>query len=264
MRFSAVCLIVVAATACDEVTFPAAVPTEVFEATLNGDNEIPPVATGATAVAVFSVVDDSFFNYAVSVAGADSVTQAHIHEGDATVAGGPILVTLFTAPTAGCKQNVDTTLTITSSSAGNPTTIKLPGKHGLTVGSTALMRIAGHAGSTPSLNGEHTATITGDSTFSIPVDVTVGGTGGTSRRFNLINRTSPRCRLAYSGALSQTQVKMRLLSTTGANARYATYGTTARERFDSLLVRMRNGTVYVNVHNPANPAGHIRGQIGPR
>lgn len=31
--------------------------------------------------------------------------------------------------------------------------------------------------------------------------------------------------------------------------------------FDSLLIRMRNGTAYVNVHTTANPGGEIRGQI---
>lgn len=34
--------------------------------------------------------------------------------------------------------------------------------------------------------------------------------------------------------------------------------------FDSLLVLMRNGNSYVNVHTSANPGGEIRGQIGPR
>jgi hypothetical protein len=30
---------------------------------------------------------------------------------------------------------------------------------------------------------------------------------------------------------------------------------------DSVLVLMRNGLAYVNVHNSANPGGHIRGQV---
>ena len=37
--------------------------------------------------------------------------------------------------------------------------------------------------------------------------------------------------------------------------------TAAGVSFDSLLVLMRNGNAYVNVHTTANPAGEIRGQI---
>lgn len=33
---------------------------------------------------------------------------------------------------------------------------------------------------------------------------------------------------------------------------------------DSLLVLMRNGQSYVNVHTTANPGGEIRGQVTPR
>jgi hypothetical protein len=269
MRFQNVCRLIVAAVAgaalacgTEQVSSPIPPPEE-FEATLSGANEIPAVTTPATGTALFAVVDDSILIYNVSVAAADSVTVSHIHEGDASVANGPILVTLFTAPSP-CKQDADTALTITSSSVGNPTTIRLAGRHRRTVGSTALMRIAGHTGSTPSLNGEHTATFTGDSTFTVPVAVTTAGTGGKAQRFILINQTSQRCRVGYTGPLSQTQVKYSgLPSDTLIHRRYTSYGTTARARFDSLLVRMRNGTVYVNVHNAVDSAGHVRGQIQP-
>ena len=66
---------------------------------------------------------------------------------------------------------------ITSSSVANPTTITATA-HGLTTGNKVVIR--NHAGSTPSLNGTtYTVTVTGANTFTIPVNVTVGGTGGT-------------------------------------------------------------------------------------
>lgn len=34
--------------------------------------------------------------------------------------------------------------------------------------------------------------------------------------------------------------------------------------FDSLLVLLRNGNAYVNVHTSANPGGEIRGQVVPQ
>lgn len=265
MRFKNVCRLsaVVGAAACGTEQVSSAILPEEFAATLSGANEIPAVTTTATGTATFAVVDDSILIYNVSAADADSLTVSHIHEGDASVASGPILVTLFTAPSP-CKQNAGAALTITSSSVGNPTTITTSAAHGLAVGSTPRMRIAGHAGSVPALDGEHTATVTGATTFTLPVNVTTAGTGGTAQRFTLINLASQRCRVGYTGPLSQTQLKVSTMpSDTLTHRQYTSYGTTARARFDSLLVRMRNGTVYVNVHNAVNPAGHIRGQIQP-
>lgn len=66
---------------------------------------------------------------------------------------------------------------ITSSSVANPTVITTPTPHGLVNGESAT--IAGHAGSTPALNGAQVVTVIDDTHFSVPVNVTVGGTGGT-------------------------------------------------------------------------------------
>lgn len=67
-------------------------------------------------------------------------------------------------------------ITITSSSVANPTVITATA-HKLRTGDGIV--IAGHSGSTPSLNGNHTVTVVTDDTVTIPVNVTVGGTGGT-------------------------------------------------------------------------------------
>lgn len=68
------------------------------------------------------------------------------------------------------------TVSITSSSVANPTVIT-SAAHSLTTGE--VVTIAGHTGSTPSLNGTFPVTVLSTTTFTIPVAVTVGGTGGT-------------------------------------------------------------------------------------
>lgn len=66
---------------------------------------------------------------------------------------------------------------IVSSSVANPSVITTSVPHGLATGQRAL--IAGHTGSTPAVNGDQPVTVIDATSFSIPVDVTVGGTGGT-------------------------------------------------------------------------------------
>jgi hypothetical protein len=69
-------------------------------------------------------------------------------------------------------------VTITTSSVADPTLITTSAPHLLAVGSVVV--IAGHTGSTPTLNGAQVVTaIPSATTFNIPVSVTVGGTGGT-------------------------------------------------------------------------------------
>lgn len=69
------------------------------------------------------------------------------------------------------------TIVITSSSVANPSLITCAAPHGLTSGATIL--IDSHSGSTPAIDGEQIVTVVDSTTFTIPVDVTVGGTGGT-------------------------------------------------------------------------------------
>lgn len=239
-----------------DISFPVA-ETEDFIAVLSPGNENPPV-TGSTATgtAYISVFQDTILTYRVDVAGMDSTTLSHIHAGSAD-SNGAVIVDLFLGNVA-CKSNAGTARTILTSSIANPTVITLDSAHGQAVSSTFLVRIAGHT-STPSLNGEFTATSTGATTFTVPVNVTVGGTGGTAQRFTLINAAAPRCRPAFTGPLNQAQQKYSALTKLPT-----AWGATARVRFDSLVARMRVGMVYVNVHNSVNPAGHMRGQVGPR
>ena len=66
--------------------------------------------------------------------------------------------------------------TIATSSVANPSILTTLTAHGIPTGYTAV--IAGHTGSTPDINGSIIVTSTGANTLSIPVNVTVGGTGG--------------------------------------------------------------------------------------
>lgn len=68
--------------------------------------------------------------------------------------------------------------TITSSSVADPTVITTSGAHGISAGD--VVTIASHTGSTPDINGVHTVmSVPSTTTLTIPVSVTVGGTGGT-------------------------------------------------------------------------------------
>lgn len=76
----------------------------------------------------------------------------------------------------------DTAITITSSSVANPTVILTASAHGFATGDA--VRIQGHSGSTPDLNAQWVVTVTDSTHFTIPEVVTVGGSGGTVRRFS--------------------------------------------------------------------------------
>lgn len=71
-----------------------------------------------------------------------------------------------------------------------------------------------------------------------------------------INTTSPSCRLAYTGQLSEGQIKPSQLTAIPVG-----YGATPRARFDSLLVLMRTGVAYIQIATRRNPTGEIRGQL---
>ncbi len=68
-------------------------------------------------------------------------------------------------------------VTVSTSSVANPSVITTATNHNLLTG--MYCRIAGHTGSTPDINGVHLITKINATQFSIPVNVTVGGTGGT-------------------------------------------------------------------------------------
>jgi len=65
---------------------------------------------------------------------------------------------------------------VVSSSVANPTVISCTGNVPFTNGD--VVSIIGHTGSTPAISGQYTISNVSGATFTIPVNVTVGGTGG--------------------------------------------------------------------------------------
>lgn len=69
---------------------------------------------------------------------------------------------------------------ITSNSLANPSVVTTPAAHGLITGDVVM--IAGVITSNPTINGERTVTVISPTTFSVPVNVTTAGTGGTFKK----------------------------------------------------------------------------------
>lgn len=84
-----------------------------------------------------------------------------------------------------CKPSA--ALRIVSVGTGNPATVTIESQHDLPVGTTSLY-LAGIKGSTPTLtDGIYVATRTGATTFTIPINVTVGATANTGYASPLYN-----------------------------------------------------------------------------
>ncbi len=64
-----------------------------FTATLSGQEEVPPVETEATGMAMFKPMGDSVW-YSVNASQIEGVTAGHIHSGQQGE-NGPVVVTLF-------------------------------------------------------------------------------------------------------------------------------------------------------------------------
>lgn len=65
-----------------------------YQATLTGAAEVPAVTTTASGSATITILDTNLIRVQVNVLAIDSVTNSHIHAGDATTAG-PVMVGIF-------------------------------------------------------------------------------------------------------------------------------------------------------------------------
>lgn len=92
--------------------------------------------------------------------------------------------------------------TIATSSIAAATVITTSAPHKLADGATVV--IAGHIGSTPAVDGTYVATVTGADTFTIPLTVSTGGTGGTVTGAAAKNTTAQT--IAAGGAVAPLYV----------------------------------------------------------
>jgi hypothetical protein len=271
-----------------------------FSATLSGANVRPsPVVTTATASAELNVRDPDVgqgsqrLAYAVTGFSLTSATAVHIHLGGAAVANGQVLATLFTNPT-------DTAITdavLVTGSIGEDAlvgvsfdslkTLMQNGAAYIDVHSNTrpLGLIRGQIGRTgqeipgdmfaaPSMTGAKerptpvVSAATGSSTFELLPDrsvrfkVTVAGlTGATMAHIHtgVADSAGP-----IAVTLFNSSTPTGLLTGTLASGTFVTTDITLPGiDLDSLLVLMRRGRTYVNVHTTLRPAGEIRGQIDP-
>lgn len=91
-----------------------------------------------------------------------------------TQTGGAVAVD---APVDFSVYEANRSIPITSNSIANPSVVTCPAPHGLVTGQIVI--IAGVATSSPTINGSRAVTVISATTFSVPVSVSVAGTGGT-------------------------------------------------------------------------------------
>jgi len=96
---------------------------------------------------------------------------------------------------------------IASIGTGNPATVTTTVPHGLTTGQKILI---GGTTTTPSVNGQQTVTVTGPSTFTVAINVTVGaGAAGSFVFANTVNGGAAYCEVSDYSGFSQVVVKVR-------------------------------------------------------
>jgi uncharacterized phiE125 gp8 family phage protein len=104
----------------------------------------------------------------------------------------------------GCEWTLvvpDRAVTVVSSSVAAASVITTDVAHGLATGDTTT--IAGHVGSTPAVTGSYVVTVLTPTTFSIPLNVSIAGTGGTVTRTTAVEpltlaEVKAQCHITHS------------------------------------------------------------------
>ena len=188
-----------------------------FDDTLNGIHDAFSASTAVLRVVCWAIAGNTIGNRGYGMQGAYGSTYSVVGKVGAlvkadvtyTVSGQldkGVIVMNSAAQTANWTgASVDYTtdtaqrvIPITSNSIANPSVVTTSVPHGLTTGQVVL--IAGVASSSPTINGQQTVTVISTTTFSVPVNVTVGGTGGTLVLASTVNGAAGiQAVSAYSG-----------------------------------------------------------------
>ena len=112
--------------------------SRIYEAPLAGQNEVPPVQSNATGLAVFTTPFNDTVNYRVNITGISNPTGAHIHVAQSGQ-NGHIVAYLFHTPTS--KENQSPTGIIFSGNFSN-SSLKGP-MQGKTLGDLAAAMDSG-------------------------------------------------------------------------------------------------------------------------
>lgn len=91
-----------------------------------------------------------------------------------------------------------TSIVISGNTAANPTVVTTATPHGLATGQTIV--ISG-SNSTPTLNGSQVVTVTGVSTFTVPVNVSVAGTTGSIATSNITVSIGEPVKAVYTASI---------------------------------------------------------------
>lgn len=179
---------------------------------------------------------------------------------DATHITIPVNVTNAGSPTG--TVELGPVVAISSSSVGNPTTITTAAVHNLgTVGTVVPITIYGHT-STPDINGQWLATVTGTNTFTIPTSIDVAGTGGKIGYFDQTAganyavtakaRTADGATmLPFTGTSTLTATTGTLACTPSCTAQKATAGVTS---FTEMISDSPTTTTSLHVASVAAPS----------
>lgn len=155
---------------------------------------------------------------------------------------GSISPTTWNAPPARDTAQTDTyeswnpplkkAVAISSSSVAGATVITTSANHLIpSTGGPFPVKITGHSGSTPDLNGLRVATYISATTFSIPVTTTVGGSGGTMALVcnSCTLNEEPRIYVTSSGSGVFTEKTFTRQKQLWIDGRFAVYGEVLEE-----------------------------------